>query len=64
MRAEVKVMKKSLFVPPEVLQKVSLELEDQILAGSVADSTSVQTTGQEVDSYDFSQTAFNHTWED
>jgi hypothetical protein len=56
-------MKKPEYVLPLVLQKVSLELEEGILAGSVADSTTVQTAGQEVETYNFSSDSFNHDWE-
>jgi hypothetical protein len=56
-------MKKPKYIPPEVLQRVSLELEEGILTGSVADSTTVQTAGQEVETYNFSSDSFNHDWE-
>jgi hypothetical protein len=56
-------MKKPKYVSPKVLQKVPVEPEDKILAGSVADSTSVQTAGQEVVTQDFSGESFNHEWE-
>ena len=56
-------MKKTKYVSPVVLQSVSLEMEEGILAGSVADSTKVQTTGQEVQTYDFNDDSFNHVWE-
>ena len=58
-------MKKTKYVSPVVLQSVSLEMEEGILAGSVANNASVQTTGQEVVTYDFSpsSTTFNHEWE-
>lgn len=47
---------------PAVLQEFSIEMEAAILAGSVADKTSVKTTGQEVDTYDFKEDSFNHSW--
>jgi hypothetical protein len=60
-------MKKTKYVSPVVLQSVSLEMEEGILAGSaITSSTNVQTTGQEVVTYDFtpsSSSPFNHEWE-
>ncbi len=47
---------------PAILQEFSIEMEAAILAGSVADKTSVETTGQEVEEYDFGTDGFNHTW--
>lgn len=40
-----------------------VEMETSILAGSVAEKTTVKSTGQKVEEYDFSQSSFNQVWE-
>ena len=52
------------YLAPCVLKIVPVLLEEDILAGSVVTAdTEVKTTGQEVKSYDFSETSFNQVWE-
>ena len=54
--------KKNQFVRPAVLQEVHLLPEAAILAASVVDNTTITATGQEVTTYDFSNSSFNHSW--
>lgn len=52
------------YLAPRVLNTVDVLLEEDFLAGSVVTKdTKVQTKGQEVQSYDFSDTQFNQVWE-
>lgn len=55
--------KMNTYQTPRVLQDLPLELESEILAGSVSEKTTVKSTGQEVEEYDFSTTSFNQDWE-
>ena len=55
---------KKTFITPVVLQALSLHGETPILAGSVAEQTTVTATGQEVKDYDWSDSSFNHNWND
>ena len=49
---------------PNIINVVKLELENNILTSSVAvENTTVETTGQEVVTYDASDISFNHNWE-
>ena len=50
---------------PIVLREVGVETETSFLLGSIVDNVGVvESTGQEVKEYDFSEeTQFNHTWE-
>ena len=59
------MMSKKMYRAPGVLKTVTVLLEKDLLAGSVVNkNTKVQTKGQEVVSYDFSDgTTFNQTWE-
>jgi hypothetical protein len=58
-------VKKSLFESPAIVKVVHVAYENDILVGSVVKGgkTEVQTTGQQVKSYDFSDTSFNQDWE-
>ena len=55
----------SFYKRPEVLREVRTEIECAFLLGSIVDNVGVvESTGQEVKEYDFSnETQFNHTWE-
>lgn len=56
-------MKKE-YQSPRILKIVNIKLGNDLLSGSVVDSsTSVTSTGQEVVDYDFSNSEFNHNWE-
>ena len=57
--------KKLSYISPAIRKCVSVELEASLLAGSVvSNSSSIQTKGQEVVSYDFSDgSTFNSVWE-
>ena len=50
---------------PNIIKVVELELENNIMTSSVAvEDTTVQTTGQEVVTYDFSDNSFtNQFWQ-
>ena len=54
---------KKQFIKPAVLQEITLLPDTPILQASIVDQTTVTATGQEVVHYDFSNDAFNHTWE-
>lgn len=57
-------MKKKVYTAPRVLKTLPVEMEHDLLSGSVVTKdTRVKTTGQEVVSYDFSQPSFNQEWE-
>ena len=60
-----KMKQKKQFTRPAILQELSLLPETPILAGSVVDNTTILSTGQTVENYDFSpeQSDFNHDWE-
>lgn len=55
--------KKKAFIHPAILQEVTLLPETAVLTGSVADNTTIVSTGQAVQEYDFSGDSFNHQWE-
>lgn len=58
-------MGKLAFESPRVLKRTQLEMEQSILSSSSANSTQIETTGQEVVEYG-AQSAdaatFNHEW--
>lgn len=54
--------KKNSFEPAKVLRKLAIEMEGNLLAGSVVDKAAVQTKGQQVEEFDFNETMFNHSW--
>lgn len=53
---------KQVYTAPAILRQVRLQLEGELLSGSVADHIEVTTMGQEVDDYDFGSDDFNHEW--
>ena len=56
---------KQIFESPRVLSRIDVEMESNILAASVANTMTVETTGQEVvtyGSFDAGDTGFNHEW--
>lgn len=56
--------KKLTYTAPAVLDDLALELEAEILGASVVtDDTVVETEGQQIESYDFSDSSFNQVWE-
>ncbi len=59
--------RKQPYKAPEILREVRLQMEGDILTGSVADHIDVTSMGQEVDNYNFdfsgNSDGFNHTWE-
>lgn len=59
------MVRKMEYMAPVVRKRVSVELETSILTGSVVnDKSTIQTTGQKVETYDFSDAStFNTSWE-
>ena len=50
---------------PAIRRIVALQMQGEILSGSLKDHSKVTTMGQEVDDYDFSpdnNDGFNHQW--
>ena len=43
---------------------LGFEFEGNVLGASTYDSTAVRSTGQEVEEIDFSESPFNHNWEE
>lgn len=50
--------------PASVVRRIPIQMEGELLAGSVVDKMQVQSTGQEVEEIDFSRSSFNHSWEE
>ena len=57
-----KEMKKKSYESPAVLDRVPIELEQPILAGSVLDALNVKSQAQELEQVDASDVSFNHEW--
>ena len=51
------------FIRPAVLREILFEAEAPVLAGSVVDNTTVVSTGQDTQAFDFSGSNFNHQWD-
>ena len=59
-----KTMKqKKQFTRPAILQELSLLPDTPILAGSVVDNTTIVSTGQEVQDWNY-KSDFDHNWEE
>ena len=58
-----KMKQKKQFTRPAILQELSLLPETPILAGSVVDNTTIVSTGQEVQDWNY-ETDFDHNWEE
>lgn len=58
-----KMRQKQQFIRPVILQELTLLSDSPILAGSVKNNVTIISTGQEVETYDFSDEEFNHDWE-
>ena len=54
---------KKQFTRPALLQEFSLLPDTPILAGSVVDNTTIVSTGQEVQDWNY-ETDFDHNWEE
>ena len=58
--------KKQVYMAPAVLRKTPLDMEGEILSGSVVNNMTINSMGQDVVNYDydFSNTddGFNHEW--
>lgn len=54
---------KRIYTSPAILQTVPLEMEGELLGGSVINSNSkVETGGQTASDKDFGGSGFNHDW--
>ena len=58
-----KMIQKKQFTRPAILQELSLLPDTPILAGSVVDNTTIVSTGQEVQDWNY-ETDFDHNWEE
>lgn len=58
-----KMKQKKQFTRPAILQELSLLPDTPILAGSVVDNTTIVSTGQEVQDWNY-ETDFDHNWEE
>lgn len=58
-----KMKQKKQFTRPAVLQELSLLPDSPILAGSVVDNTTIVSTGQEVQDWNY-ESDFDHNWEE
>ena len=57
------IMTKKTYTPARVYERLSIEMEGALLAGSVVDKMGVQSVGQKVDDYNFGDhDAFNFSW--
>lgn len=56
--------RKQRYVAPAVLRELAFIPCESLLGGSIVDKATVTSVGQEVDTYDFSGSTFNHEWED
>lgn len=55
---------KDTYRSPAILRRVPIGLETSILTASINDAVVVETTGQKVQYYDWSEEQpFNHNWE-
>ena len=57
-------MTKKTYTPARVYERLSIEMEGALLAGSVVNETSVESAGQKVEELDFNTSPFNHDWEE
>ena len=53
---------KKHFIRPAVLQELNILPETPILQASIVTSTTVTTTGQEIQDYNWNDSSFNHDW--
>ena len=58
-----KMKQKKQFTRPAILQELSLLPDSPILAGSVVDNTTIVSTGQEVQDWNY-ESDFDHNWEE
>ncbi|MBO4657575.1 MAG: hypothetical protein J5639_07370 [Bacteroidales bacterium] len=53
-----------VYETPAVIREYKVELEGQLLAGSVVTkNTTIETAGQKVDDHSFGDTGFDSKWE-
>ena len=58
-----KMKQKKQFTRPAILKELSLLPDTPILAGCVVDNTTIVSTGQEVQDWNY-ETDFDHNWEE
>ena len=54
---------KKTYAAPAILRLVDYAPQEALLAGSIVDKANVTSQGQEVDTYDWNDSGFNHKWE-
>lgn len=61
----LRLLFKKDYITPCVLKTLTVAMETDLLAGSVAtNDIQVRSTGQETESMDFLDASFNHVWGD
>lgn len=51
------------YVTPEISKVTSFVPAGHVLQGSIVDTTSITSVGQETTEIDWSESPYNHTWE-
>ena len=59
----VNIKRKQHYDAPAVLRELAFIPREYLLAGSIVDKATVTSQGQQVDTYNFEDTQFNHEWE-
>lgn len=54
---------KRYYQAPAILREVAYLPQECLLAGSIVKDATVTSVGQQVDTYDFEGSTFNHDWE-
>ena len=54
---------KSRYESPFIQRVVHLQMEGELLSGSVVNHIEVTSMGQDVENFDFSGDSFNHEWQ-
>ena len=55
---------KKYYSTPAILRQVSYVPQRALLGGSIVDKATVTSQGQQIDTYNWENEGFNHTWED
>ena len=55
---------KKYYSSPAIIRQVSYAPQTALLSGSIVDKATVTSQGQQVDTYNWENEGFNHTWED
>ena len=57
-------LQRDFYQSPVILRQVTVRMEGSILTASIHENMTVETTGHQVQNYDWSnEQPFNHTWE-